>query len=113
MVVLPRNLLIELPQPGRTTTQRPDRCKARAYAHGLFYNRDDEGRPCVMARRQGVSLQNMTHSFRPISCVQPHDILQGEYELELRRLPEMEEKGENPWRISELKVSLDWQDRGN
>jgi hypothetical protein len=40
-------------------------------------------------------------------------ILQGEYELELRRLQEKEEKGENPWRISELKVSLNWQDRGN
>ncbi|AEO71300.1 uncharacterized protein THITE_2058677 [Thermothielavioides terrestris NRRL 8126] len=84
------NLLIELPQPGKPGTQRPNSCKARAYAHGLFYKFDAEGRPSVMARRQG-----------------------GGYELELVRVKEKEEAGENPWRISELKASFHWQDRGN
>ncbi|KAL2145174.1 hypothetical protein VTI28DRAFT_7810 [Corynascus sepedonium] len=83
-----QNLLIELPQPGTTgNIKRPDICKARAYAHGWFYKRDAEGRPTIMARRQG-----------------------GAYELELRRLEETEVKGENPWRISVLKVTLNWRD---
>ncbi|KAK0671959.1 a85abab4-79ca-4c16-abac-08a1ebe8aeba [Cercophora samala] len=83
-----QNLLIELPQPGRGV-QRPESVKARAIAHGIFYKRDEvEGRPCVMALRNG-----------------------GSYKLELVRMEGKEEKGENPWRISLLDVTLDWQDR--
>ncbi|OCK74674.1 hypothetical protein K432DRAFT_310270, partial [Lepidopterella palustris CBS 459.81] len=69
--------------------QWPDSCKVRAYAHGWFYKRDAEGQPYVMARRNGAG-----------------------YKLELVRLKGKEEKGENPWRISALKVTLDWQDKG-
>lgn len=83
-----QNVLIELPQPGGGV-QRPKNVKARAIAHGIFYKRDGgEGRPCVMALRNG-----------------------GSYKLELVRIEEKEEKGENPWRISGLDVTLDWQDR--
>lgn len=55
------NILIDIPQPTGSTSSkrptRPDRCQASAYAHGLFYNRDTDKRPCVMAKRQGVSLR--------------------------------------------------------
>ncbi|KAK4665690.1 hypothetical protein QC763_403830 [Podospora pseudopauciseta] len=50
-----QNVLIELPQPGGGV-QRPKNVKARAIAHGIFYKRDGgEGRPSVMALRNGVS----------------------------------------------------------
>ncbi|KAK4173765.1 a85abab4-79ca-4c16-abac-08a1ebe8aeba [Triangularia setosa] len=85
-----QNLLVELPQPG-SGVQRPKNVKARAIAHGLFYKRDaEEGRPSIMALRNG-----------------------GSYQLELVRIAEKENKGENPWRISLLNVTLDWQDRPN
>ncbi|KAK6839940.1 hypothetical protein PG987_005806 [Apiospora arundinis] len=86
------NLLVKLPQPSATGTgPRPEICKVVAYAHGIFYKRDDEGRPTIMARRQG-----------------------GRYDLELVRLDLKEDSGENegnPWRIKVQNVRLDWQDR--
>ncbi|KAK6856614.1 hypothetical protein PG995_006801 [Apiospora arundinis] len=86
------NLLVKLPQPCATGTgPRPESCKVVAYAHGIFYKRDDEGRPTIMARRQG-----------------------GRYDLELVRLYLEEDSGENeinPWRIKVQNVRLDWQDR--
>ncbi|PCH01082.1 Hypothetical protein PENO1_044650 [Penicillium occitanis (nom. inval.)] len=81
-----QNLLAHLPQPSLTTT-RPETCKVNAYAHGLFYRNDEEGLPRVMARRQA-----------------------GYYDLEMVRVKEIEERGENPWRIKVQNVVLDWQD---
>jgi hypothetical protein len=36
--------------------------------------------------------------------------LQGHYDLEMVRVKEIEERGENPWRIRVQSVGLDWQD---
>ncbi|KAK7917765.1 hypothetical protein PG985_011373 [Apiospora marii] len=83
------NLLVELPQPdSKGTVRRPGSCKVFAYAHGIFYKRDAEGRPTIMARRQG-----------------------GHYDLELVRMDVEEEEGVNPWRIKVQNVRLDWQDK--
>lgn len=59
-IALYRNILIELPQPTfKKASQRPDKCKAFAYAQGWFYNRDSDNRPRVMAMRNGVSLPTL------------------------------------------------------
>ncbi|KAB8235184.1 uncharacterized protein BDW43DRAFT_271215 [Aspergillus alliaceus] len=85
-----QNLLVTLPQPtGKHPVTRPDRCEAIAYAHGWFYNLDTDNRPRLMARRQG-----------------------GKHWLELLRLKDLEENGENPWRIHKQEVRLSWQDMG-
>lgn len=34
----------------------------------------------------------------------------GHYDLEMVRIKEIEERGENPWRIRVQNVTLDWQD---
>ncbi len=36
--------------------------------------------------------------------------LQGRYVLDLVRLPELEKKGHNPWRISKHATILSWED---
>lgn len=36
--------------------------------------------------------------------------LKGHYDLEMVRVKEIEERGENPWRIRVQNVVLDWQD---
>lgn len=38
------------------------------------------------------------------------DDLKGHYDLEMVRVKEIEERGENPWRIRVQNVVLDWQD---
>ncbi|KAH6684275.1 hypothetical protein B0J14DRAFT_555255 [Halenospora varia] len=84
------NILIELPQPStKKPTERPDSCTVFAYAHGWFYNRNADGYPRLMARRQG-----------------------GRYKLEVVRLKDLEEKGENPWRVSKQHVRVSFQDLG-
>lgn len=52
------NFLIELPQPSSAAREvaRPDSCIVYAHADGWFYNRNAEGRPRIMCRRNGVSL---------------------------------------------------------
>ncbi|KAG9526715.1 hypothetical protein KCV07_g238, partial [Aureobasidium melanogenum] len=85
------NFLIELPQPSSANKEgaRPDSCIVYAHADGWFYNHNAEGRPRIMCRRNG-----------------------GKYRLEVVRLKEKEEQGENPWRISKQRVELSWQDMG-
>ncbi|KAK8074102.1 hypothetical protein PG994_005001 [Apiospora phragmitis] len=70
------------------TTQHIVQCKVSAYAHGIFYKRDAEGQPTIMARRQG-----------------------GRYDPGLARLDAKEDLGANPWRIKVQNVRLDWQDK--
>ncbi|KAI1504852.1 hypothetical protein F5X99DRAFT_329255 [Biscogniauxia marginata] len=87
------DLLVELPQPGpagsTSAAPRPDTCSVVAYANAWLYHRDSEGGPRVMVRRNG-----------------------GRYELQLVRVTELEEKGQNPWRISKQKMILAYQDKG-
>ncbi|KAG9858932.1 hypothetical protein KCU98_g279, partial [Aureobasidium melanogenum] len=86
------NFLIELPQPSSANNDvaRPDSCTVYAHADGWFYNRNVEGRPRIMCRRNG-----------------------GKYRLEVVRLKDKEEQGENPWRIHKQRVELSWQDMGS
>ncbi|KAI5917641.1 hypothetical protein F4810DRAFT_695505 [Camillea tinctor] len=81
------DMLIELPQPG--TAARPDTCSVVAYGNAWIYKRDAEGQLRTMVRRNG-----------------------GRYEFELKRLDELEAKGQNPWRISLQRVLLTFQDVG-
>jgi hypothetical protein len=37
-------------------------------------------------------------------------VLEGYYDLEMVRVKEIEDRGENPWRIRVQNVTLDWQD---
>lgn len=83
------NILIELPRPtAKAFVTLPETCVVRAYAHGLFYNQDEHGQPRIMTKRNG-----------------------GDYTLELVRVADLEDRGENPWRIRKHKSRLAWQDR--
>ncbi|KAF5718365.1 hypothetical protein FGLOB1_1665 [Fusarium globosum] len=83
------NILIKISNPETSdSTLIPENCVVEAYAHGLFYNKDDQGFPRVMAMRNG-----------------------GDYTLELVRMAGLQEKGQNPWRIQKHKSRLAWQDR--
>ncbi|ETS86661.1 hypothetical protein PFICI_00489 [Pestalotiopsis fici W106-1] len=84
-----QDLLIELPQPTGKSKPRPNSCTAICVGDAKFYRRNGDGLPCVMERRTG-----------------------GRYDLELVRVPELEEKGENPWRISKQTVKLSVMDLG-
>ncbi|KAI1080832.1 hypothetical protein F5B20DRAFT_539114 [Whalleya microplaca] len=84
-----QDLLIELPQPtSKKAIKLPQTATVIAYAVAWLYRRDSEGQPRVMVRRNGAR-----------------------YELELVRVKELEEKGENPWRISKHKCIFTFQDR--
>ncbi|OTB05105.1 hypothetical protein M426DRAFT_10949 [Hypoxylon sp. CI-4A] len=76
-------VLIELPQPGKGVT-RPDKCKVIANVEGHMFRRAARGGP-------------MMHNG-------------GRYHLDLVRLPELEAKGENPWRITRHGTHLVWED---
>ncbi|KAI1138192.1 hypothetical protein F5Y05DRAFT_53398 [Hypoxylon sp. FL0543] len=76
-------LLIELPQPVEGA-RRPDKCKVTANVNGHM---------CRKAARGGHMMHNG-----------------GRYVLDLVRLPELEQKGENPWRISRHATVLSWED---
>ncbi|KAI0005666.1 hypothetical protein F4779DRAFT_597888 [Xylariaceae sp. FL0662B] len=84
-----QDLLIELPQPTtKKAIKQPQSCNVIAYAVAWLYRRDSEGQPRVMVRRNGAR-----------------------YELEMVRVKELEEKGENPWRVSKHKLVFTFQDR--
>ncbi|KAI1103427.1 hypothetical protein F4804DRAFT_310059 [Jackrogersella minutella] len=76
-------LLIELPQPANGAV-RPDRCTVTANCNGHLLRR---------AARGGHMMHNG-----------------GRYVIDLVRLPELEQKGENPWRISKHVTILSWED---
>ncbi|KAI2616064.1 hypothetical protein GGR54DRAFT_248279 [Hypoxylon sp. NC1633] len=79
------NLVIELPQPIKGA-RRPNKCIVHAQVNGHMFRRAAKGGP-------------MIHNG-------------GRYVLELVRLPELEEKGENPWRVSKQAIFVVW-DAGN
>ncbi|KAI5865855.1 hypothetical protein GGS23DRAFT_594024 [Durotheca rogersii] len=76
-------VLIELPQPAPGVA-RPDRCAATANVSGHMVRRTARGGPIM-------------HNG-------------GRYALELVRLPELEARGLNPWRISSHATTLAWED---
>ncbi|OTA68547.1 hypothetical protein K449DRAFT_419213 [Hypoxylon sp. EC38] len=78
-----QSLLIELPPPVKGAA-RPDKCKVTANVNAHL---------CRKAARGGHMMHNG-----------------GRYVLDLVRLPELEQKGENPWRISRHAAVLTWED---
>ncbi|KAI1209667.1 uncharacterized protein F4807DRAFT_85714 [Annulohypoxylon truncatum] len=76
------NVLIELPQPVQGVA-RPDKCRAIANVNGHLFRRAARGGP-------------MMHNG-------------GRYILDLVRLPELEQKGENPWRVAKHAMVLSWE----
>ncbi|KAI1075026.1 hypothetical protein F5B20DRAFT_561532 [Whalleya microplaca] len=76
-------LLIELPQPVKGAT-RPDKCTVVANVNAHLYRKEAKGGPIM-------------HNG-------------GRYKLDLVRLPELEEKGENPWRVSKQVTTASWLD---
>lgn len=54
------NFLIELPQPSSADRKvaKPDSCVVYAHADGWFYDRNAEGRPRIMCRRNGDELRS-------------------------------------------------------
>ncbi|KAI1641373.1 hypothetical protein F4809DRAFT_636662 [Biscogniauxia mediterranea] len=76
-------LLIQLPQP-TNQAGRPDKCTVISNVTAHMVRRNVKGGPIV------------------------HD--GGRYILDLIRLPELEEKGENPWRISKQTFTAAWYD---
>ncbi|KAI0843933.1 SnoaL-like domain-containing protein [Daldinia vernicosa] len=77
------NEVIELPQPTKGVS-RPDRASVVAQVNGHMFRRAARGKPIM-------------HNG-------------GRYNLELVRLPELEQKGENPWRISRHATVIGWED---
>ncbi|KAI0895507.1 hypothetical protein F4806DRAFT_84462 [Annulohypoxylon nitens] len=77
------SVLIELPQPVNGVA-RPDKCRVIANVNGHLFRRAARGGP-------------MMHNG-------------GRYVLDLVRLPELEKRGENPWRISRHEAVLSWED---
>ncbi|KAI0881520.1 uncharacterized protein GGS22DRAFT_59195 [Annulohypoxylon maeteangense] len=77
------SLVIELPQPVQGAT-KPDKCRVIANVNGHLFRRTARGGP-------------MMHNG-------------GRYILDLVRLPELEKKGENPWRIAKHATVLTWED---
>ncbi|KAG4219961.1 hypothetical protein PC116_g31560 [Phytophthora cactorum] len=77
------NEVIELPQPANGVA-RPDKAKVVAQVNGHMLRRAARGKPFM-------------HNG-------------GRYHLELVRLPELEKKGENPWRIKVQATVLGWED---
>ncbi|KAI1375389.1 hypothetical protein F4677DRAFT_136673 [Hypoxylon crocopeplum] len=76
-------LVIELPQPVKGVV-RPDKCMVVANVNGHLFRRAARGGP-------------MMHNG-------------GRYVLDLVRLPELEQKGENPWRVSKQVTVATWED---
>ncbi|KAI2626069.1 hypothetical protein GGS26DRAFT_563155 [Hypomontagnella submonticulosa] len=76
-------LLIKLPQPTNGVA-RPDKCTVIANVTGHLFRRAARGGP-------------MMHNG-------------GRYVLDLERFPELEKKGENPWRITVHKTDAIWED---
>ncbi|KAI5927295.1 hypothetical protein F4810DRAFT_650181 [Camillea tinctor] len=76
-------LLIQLPQP-TSKANRPDKCTVLSNVTAHMVRRNVKGEPIV------------------------HD--GGRYILDLIRLPELEEKEENPWRISKQAFTASWYD---
>ncbi|KAI2469313.1 hypothetical protein F4781DRAFT_394838 [Annulohypoxylon bovei var. microspora] len=76
-------LLIELSQPVKGVA-RPEKCRVIANVNGHLFRRAARGGP-------------MMHNG-------------GRYILDLVRLPELEQKGENPWRIAKHATVLSWED---
>lgn len=64
-----------------------------------------------MCRRNGVSL--VFGFSRIVSATVIDRTRQGKYRLEVVRLKDKEEQGENPWRIHKQRVELSWQDVGS
>ncbi|KAF3055592.1 hypothetical protein GL218_07030 [Daldinia childiae] len=78
-------LIIELPQPFNNAT-RPDKCRVFANATGHMVRQAARGGPIM------------------------HDGAQ--FDLDVIRIRELEQKGENPWRISKQVVEIFWE-QGN
>ncbi|KAI1384151.1 uncharacterized protein F4822DRAFT_62599 [Hypoxylon trugodes] len=76
-------LLIKLPQPAKGVA-RPDKCSVVANVTGHLVRKAARGGPIM-------------HNG-------------GRYVLDLVRLPELEQKGVNPWRISKQVTVLSWED---
>ncbi|KAI1855587.1 hypothetical protein JX265_005990 [Neoarthrinium moseri] len=77
-------ILVQLPQPGAKSRGRPDKCTAISNGNGHMVREAADGGP------------NM-HTG-------------GKQEYELVRLPELEAKGENPWRITKQKFIPVWSE---
>ncbi|KAI1798763.1 SnoaL-like domain-containing protein [Daldinia bambusicola] len=77
------NEIIELPQPTNGAA-KPDKASVIAQVNGHMLRRAARGKPFM-------------HNG-------------GRYQLELVRLPELEKKGYNPWRISRQVTVVGWED---
>ncbi|KAJ9132019.1 hypothetical protein NKR23_g11492 [Pleurostoma richardsiae] len=77
-------LIIELPQPG--SAPRPDKAKVLSQGNGHMVKKDARGGPLIQNGGRAI--------------------------FELVRLPELEAKGQNPWRISYQTVIVAWE-KGN
>ncbi|KAI8962581.1 hypothetical protein F5Y11DRAFT_347413 [Daldinia sp. FL1419] len=77
------NEVIELPQPTKGVA-RPNKASVIAQVNGHMFRRAARGKPFM-------------HNG-------------GRYNIELVRLPELEKRGENPWRISRQATVIGWED---
>ncbi|KAH8682274.1 hypothetical protein BX600DRAFT_448129 [Xylariales sp. PMI_506] len=78
-------MVIQLPQPGPKSGGRPDSCKVIANGNGHLVRKAAEGGG-PMVHNGGIQ------------------------EYEMVRLPELEAKGENPWRVRGYKFIPAWMD---
>ncbi|KAI2776075.1 hypothetical protein F4815DRAFT_449665 [Daldinia loculata] len=103
-------LIIELPLPFNGAT-RPDKCRVFANVTAHMVRQAARGGPIM---HDGVSL------LPPTQCPQHFKLgsangnihNQAQFDLDVIRIPELEQKGENPWRVSKQVVEVYWE-QGN
>lgn len=102
-----RHLIIELPQPG--SSLRPDKSTVLGQCGASMVRQGASGEGSLL--QNGVSprvwIQNPSPPLRlRISVLTLRS--QGQATIEVVRLPELEAKGVNPWRVSSQTVNPAW-----
>ncbi|KAK8101326.1 hypothetical protein PG999_011700 [Apiospora kogelbergensis] len=92
--VLAGLVIEQLPQPAATATV-PDHCEVITNVNGHIMRK-----AAATSESAAGGVGNMVHNG-------------GRYEFELVRIKELEEAGENPWRVRRHKCILTWSDGNN
>ncbi|KAI1660052.1 hypothetical protein F4813DRAFT_401047 [Daldinia decipiens] len=106
----PRGLIIELPQPFNNTP-RPDKCRVFANVTAHMVRQVVKGGPIMHV---GVSLLPLVQypQYFKLGSTDGSTYNQSRLNFDVIRIPQLEQKGENPWRISKQVVDISWE-QGN